>query len=148
MRVQEVLRRSAVAVECDATVAKSAAIMEAVGVGALAVLDGDRVVGIVTDRDLVRRVLARGAPSNSRVDSVMSMPVVSIGADDDVHDAFALFRHNAVRRLAVLRDGRFIGMVTVDDLLINLTADLGDLVRPVTGEIVFGQRDTPVWTLP
>ena len=103
MLVHEGLRRSAVAVECDATVAKAAAVMEAVGVGALAVLHGDRLAGIVTDRDLVPRVLARGLPSESRVDSVMSMPVVSIGADDDLHDAFALFRRNAIRRLAVVR---------------------------------------------
>ena len=64
-------------------------------------------------------------------------------ADGDLHDAFALFRSHGLRRLAVERDGRFVGMITVDDLLVDLAADLADLARPVTGEIVFGQRDAP-----
>ena len=144
MRVDEGLRRSAVAVGPDATVTKAAAVMDAVGVGALAVVDGDCLVGIVTDRDLVRRVLARGLPLDARVDSVMSMPVVTIDADDDLHSAFAAFRRHGLRRLAAVRDGRFVGMVTVDDLLINVAGDLGDLARPVTAEMLFPQRDATV----
>ena len=144
MRVREGLRHSAVAIECDATVARAAGLMDAAGVGALAVLDADRLVGIVTDRDLVRRVLARGLGSDIRVDAVMSAPVVTIDADDDQHGAFEAFRHQAIRRLAVVDDERFVGMVTVDDLLMNVAADLGDLARPVTGEVLWAQRDSTV----
>jgi CBS domain-containing protein len=118
--------------------------MERSGVGALAVIDGERLVGIVTDRDLVRRALAEDLPTDSRVDGVMSEPVVTIDADSDLHEAFGLFRVNAVRRLAVVRDGHFVGMVTVDDLLIDLAGDLADLSRPVTAEVVFGHHDSRV----
>jgi len=118
--------------------------MEQSGVGALAVVDDDRLVGIVTDRDLVRRALARGFPADGRVDAVMSAPVVTIDADADLHTAFALLRTHAVRRLAVVRAGQFVGMVTIDDLLIDLAADLADLARPVTAEVLFGHHDSPV----
>ena len=74
----------------------------------------------------------------------MSSPVVSIEADADMHAAYAIFRSNAVRRLAVLDGGRFAGMLAIDDLLINLAADLADLVRPVTAETIIGHRDAPV----
>jgi CBS domain-containing protein len=144
MRVQEGLRRSAVAIGVDATVTKAAAVMEATGVGALAVLDDDRLTGVVTDRDLVRRVLARGMPPDARVDSVMSSPVVTIDADDDLHAAFGLFRTHGIRRLAVVSGHRFVGMVSVDDLLIDVAGDLADLARPVTGEVLFPGRDAPV----
>jgi CBS domain-containing protein len=80
-------------------------------------------------------------PSDARVDGVMSSPVVTIPADADLHDAFALFRTHAVRRLAVLRDGQFVGMITVDDLLVDLAADLADLARPVSAEIVSAHHD-------
>ncbi len=144
MRTIEAVRRSGVGIGPERTIRDAAAIMEQSGVGSLAVIDDGRLVGIVTDRDLVRRGLARGLPSDSRVDGLMTSPVVTIDADDDLHKAYAVFRANAVRRLAVVRDGRFVGTVSIDDLLVYLAADLSDLVRPVTAEILFSHRESPV----
>ncbi|MGH9083838.1 MAG: CBS domain-containing protein [Acidimicrobiales bacterium] len=128
----------------DQTIRAAAEVMEQAGVGALAVIDGEELVGVVTDRDLVRRGLARGLASDARVDGVMTAPVVTISADADLHDAFGLFRMHAVRRLAVVRDGRFVGMITVDDLLVDVAADLGDLAQPITAEVLFAHHDSPV----
>lgn len=144
MRTIDGVRRSGVAVSPSRTIRDVASIMEKAGLGALAVTDGEELTGIVTDRDLVRRALARDLAADARVDAVMSSPVVTIDADTDLHEAFGLFRSHALRRLAVLRDGRFVGMITVDDLLIDLAADLADLARPVTAEVLFAHRDSPV----
>jgi CBS domain-containing protein len=132
MRTIEAVRRSGVGIGPDRTIREAARIMEQSGVGALAVIEGERLVGIVTDRDLVRRGLARDLPADARVDAVMTAPVVTIDADADLHDTFVLFRTHAVRRLALVRADQFVGMITVDDLLIDLAADLSDLARPVT----------------
>lgn len=142
MQVIDGIRRSGVGIRPDQTVQEAAAIMERSGVGALAVIDHEQLVGIVTDRDLVRRGMARGAPYDSRVDSMMSAPVVTIDAHADLHEASALFRSHGNRRLAVTHGNRFVGMITVDDLLINLAADLGDLTRPVMAEVIFGHHDS------
>lgn len=144
MRTIEAIRRSGIGIEPERTIHDAAAVMEQTGVGALAVLDGERLVGIVTDRDLVRRGLAQGLPTDARVDGIMSTPVVTIDADADLHGAFALFRTHAIRRLAVVRGGQFVGMITIDDLLVDVSADLADLSRPVEGEILFAQRDSPL----
>ena len=144
MRVIDTVRRSAVAVEPDRPIAQTAALMEAAGVGAVAIVDDGELVGIATDRDLVVRALARRLDLDARTDAVMSVPVLTIDADADLHEAFALFRSHAVRRLAVVRDGTFTGMVSVDDLIIDLSADLADLARPVTAEVIFGQHDAPL----
>jgi CBS domain-containing protein len=74
----------------------------------------------------------------------MSTPVVTIAADADLHTAFSMFRTHALRRLAVVQDDRFVGMITVDDLLIDVAADLADLARPITAEVLFAHRDSPV----
>jgi CBS domain-containing protein len=140
----DAVRRSAVAIRPDRTIREAAALMDEAGVGSLAIIDGDDLVGIVTDRDLVRRGLARGLSPEARVDGLMSAPVVTLSAEADLHDAFALFRSNAVRRLAIVQDGRFVGMLSVDDLLVDVAADLSDLVRPVTAEVLFAHRDSPV----
>lgn len=144
MKTMDAMRRSGVGIGPERTVREAAEIMEQAGVGSLAVIDGTSLVGIVTDRDLVRRALAPGLALDTRVDSVMTTPVTTIAADADLHDAFAVFRIHGVRRLAVLRDGQFVGMITIDDLLVDVAADLADLARPVTAEILFAHRDNVV----
>lgn len=144
MKAIEGIRRSGVAIGPERTMREAAEIMERSGVGALVVVDGDHLVGIVTDRDLVRRGLARRMDPEARVDGLMSSPVVTIDANADLRMAYTIFRKNAVRRLAVTERGRFVGVLSIDDLLINLSADLADLVRPVTAETIYGHRDSPV----
>jgi CBS domain-containing protein len=143
MKTIQRLRRSGVAVAPECTVRAAAQAMEAAGVGALAVVDGRELVGIVTDRDLVRRGLARDCPPDGRVDGLMSSPVVTVPADAELHDVYEVFRTHALRRLAVVDDGGFVGILSLDDLLVDLSRDLFDLARPVADEIVFAQRDAP-----
>ncbi|MCU1390551.1 MAG: putative signal-transduction protein with domain [Ilumatobacteraceae bacterium] len=144
MKIIETMHRPPVSISPDATITQAAMEMERAGVGALGVVDRDELIGIVTDRDLVRRALATSTPSDARVDSVMTMPVVTIDASADLRDAYALFSANAVRRLAVVSGGRFLGIVATDDLLVHLAADLSDVVRPITAELLFSHHDTPL----
>ena|SRR5215218_1791244 len=144
MRIIDATRGSTVAIQPDRTITEAAQLMEQAGVGALVVLDGEAVVGIVTDRDLVRRAMARGLPSDARVDAVMSSPVVTADADGDLRSTIAMFRSNAVRRLPLVRDGTFVGMFTTDDALVGITQELTAVARPVTAELLFAHRDSPV----
>lgn len=144
MRTIDAVRRSGIAVEPERTIRDTAAIMEQAGVGALAIVEGDRLLGIVTDRDLVRRGLARGLPLDARVDGVMTTPVVTIDSEADLHDAFGAFRTHGIRRLAVVRDACFVGMVSIDDLLVDIASDLADLARPIAAELLFAHRDPGV----
>ncbi|MEZ5371923.1 MAG: CBS domain-containing protein [Microthrixaceae bacterium] len=141
MKVLEAVRRPAVTIPADASITEAAELMASSGVGAVAVVDAGELVGIVTDRDLVCRCVARGVRPDARIDSQMSMPVHTIAADADVHDAYGMFREHPVRRLVVIDGAGVVGLITVDDLLINLSSHLADLSRPVTAEAVFGQRE-------
>jgi CBS domain-containing protein len=144
VKTVEALHRSGVAVTPDTTIKAAAGLMESAGVGALAVVEDDRLVGIVTDRDLVRRAIALGAPLDGRIDSVMSSPVVTVDAAADLHGVFAVLRNNAVRRVPVVRGDEFVGMITTDDLIIELAGDLADLARPITAEALFAHRNVAV----
>ena len=70
MRTIDAVHRSGVGLGPERTIREAASVMEQAGVGSLAIIDDERLVGIVTDRDLVRRGLARGLPADARVDSV------------------------------------------------------------------------------
>ena len=107
-------------------------------VGALVVVEGDRPVGMITDRDITIRAVARNVPPDARVDSIMSRGVIALPADAEMRHALPLFHSHAIRRLPLVENGRIVGMLTTDDLLIDLVADLGEIVRPITGQVVFG----------
>ena len=144
MRISEMMHRPPVWIRPEATIHEAAVQMEQTGVGVLAIVDGVELVGVATDRDLVRRCLATNVSPQARIDSIMTMPVVTIDSDADLHEAYELLHRHAVRRLAVTRNGEFVGVVAIDDLIIHLAADLSDLARPVTAELLFGHRDASV----
>ena len=122
--------------------------METHGVGAIVVVEHGRPTGIVTDRDIVRRAVARGLESDARVDGVMSGPVVTIDAEADLRHVFDVLHGHAVRRLVVVRDSTLVGVLSVDELLVCLASDLANLARPVTAELLFAHRDAPLPTSP
>lgn len=142
MRAIDATRKQPVTVAVDATLTEVARIMDKAAVGALPILDGDRLVGMVTDRDLVVRGVARGLPGDSRVDAVMTTEPMTIAADADMREAFRIFSGHPIRRLPVVDDdGAVVGVLSVDDFVVDLTADLADLVRPVTGQVLFGHPE-------
>jgi len=141
MKVRELARKPPVAAQPDATVRDVARLMNDGVVGAVVVTDGERPVGIVTDRDLVLRALARGLPADARVDAVMTPEVLVLDADAPLGRAMELFEHHAVRRIPLVEDGRLVGLLSVDDLLVNAVTELACVVRPVTGQTIFGHRE-------
>jgi len=138
------MRKAPVTVAPDRAIADVAALMDRAVVGGVVVVDDDRLVGIVTDRDLAVRALARRAPVDARVDSVMSTDVVTLDASADVRDAIRIFSSHAIRRLPLVDGGRMVGMITVDDLVVDAASDLAELVRPLTGQLIFGHPEPAV----
>lgn len=141
MRAIEAIRKQIVTVPPEATLMHAAEMMERANVGALVVLDGERVAGIVTDRDIVVRGVAHGLPADARIDAVMTTEVVTLDADADLRAVLPIFRTHACRRLPLTSEDRVVGMLTIDDLLIDLIADLSEIARPITGETLFGHHD-------
>lgn len=147
MRVAEVFRKPPVTIPADATLAAAAALMDREVVGAVVIVDdNDRPVGIVTDRDIVLRGVAHRLPPGARIDAVMSTDLVTLPAEADIAEAMAVFEIHPFRRLPLLDDGLVVGMITVDDLVVDAVADFTRLLRPVLGQVLFGQPEpkTPV----
>jgi CBS domain-containing protein len=133
--------KAPVTVAVDATIHQAAVAMDQHSVGAVVVVDGDRPVGVVTDRDLVVRALARRAPLEARVDGVMSADVVCVGADDELHVVSAILSTHPFRRVPVVDDRRLVGMITLDDLIVRLAGDLHDATKGVTAQLLFGHPE-------
>ncbi|MER6126401.1 CBS domain-containing protein [Streptomyces sp. NPDC001795] len=136
MKVSEVMSAPAVAVPPQTSLAEAARQMDEYGVGSVLVVEGGALRGIVTDRDLAVRGLGNGLDTEARVDAVMSPQVITLDVSDDIHVAYRTLRRAGVRRLPV-RDGhRVVGMLTVDDLLLDVFQRMADLLGPVAWSIL------------
>lgn len=103
-------------------------------VGCLVVVAGERPVGVVTDRDLVLRAIARGLdPTRARVEEVMSAPCVTVPDDVDPVEAASLMRAHRVRRLPIVAraTSRLVGIVTLDDLVHRFGRASGEVAEVV-----------------
>lgn len=121
MRVSEVMTRGVECTSPDATLQEAAAKMKSLDVGPLPVCENDRLVGMVTDRDITVRATAEGtAPMDIRVRDIMTPEVIYCFEDALVSDAARLMQEKQVRRLVVLnRDKRLVGIVSLGDLAVE-----------------------------
>src|SRR5919204_5083379 len=106
-KVGDVMTARPRAVAPQAPLNEVAEVMESEDVGAIPVVDGDRLVGIVTDRDIVVRAIAKGKdPRGMPAAEVSSSELITVSPDDDLSDALNVMAQYQVRRLAVTEDER------------------------------------------
>ena len=111
-----------ITVERDTDVQTAARIMRDRGIGSLFVTNGKEIVGILTDTDMVRRVVAAGADTHkTTVEQIMSAPILTIEEGKTLLDANDLMAQTHLRHLGVTKDGRLVGMISVRDLVVFLT---------------------------
>jgi CBS domain-containing protein len=117
-RIRELMTESPRTVSSDATVVEAARVMRDDDVGLVPVVDGDRLVGTVTDRDIAIRVVAEERdPSSTTVREVASTDLVTIDPEQELGEALRLMAQHQVRRLPVVEeDGRLVGIVAQADV--------------------------------
>ena len=121
MTVGQVVKRKAVIVKPNDSVHKVARILSKNKVGSAVVVENDEIVGIITDRDILDKVVAKGRdPKSVKVKEVMTQNPVTIEDDYDIGDAIDKMMDRGIRRLLVTRLGKPIGFVTAADLLAAL----------------------------
>jgi CBS domain-containing protein len=122
-KVRDVMTAEPIVLQQDQSIADAAQAMRDNAVGAILVVDGDRLCGLVTDRDIVVRAVAEAAPLDSPVGRVVSPDLIAVGADDEADDAARVMQANAIRRLPVMDDGRIVGIVSIGDLAVSRGED-------------------------
>lgn len=116
MKVSTLAKRPAITISAKATIADAAKVMSERRIGFLPVLDNGRLVGVVSERDLVRAV-ASGLSPDQPIEMVMTREVITINFNDDVEAAWALMKSKGIRHLVVLRGDEVYGVVSIRDFL-------------------------------
>lgn len=117
-KIHELMSPNPCAIEAEKPVAYAAKMMKDEDVGLAPIVEGDRLVGTLTDRDIVTRVVAEGKdPQSVAVREVASTRLVTIDPEEKLDEALKLMAQNQVRRLPVVgQDGRLVGVVAQADI--------------------------------
>ena len=115
--IRDLMTESPTTCEPSTTVVEAAKVMANEDVGPVPVVQEGRVVGLVTDRDLVIRVLAEGRdPSSTTIGEIASSDLVTVQPDSDLQEALQLMAQNQVRRLPVVEGEQLVGIVAQADV--------------------------------
>lgn len=119
--VKEIMSTEVDFVESDASVLDVAKVMSSKGRGCILVQEDGKAVGIITERDLVGKVLSENiSPSKLKASDVMTGSLIAVGPESTVEEASKTMSQYSIRRLPVVKDGALLGLVTAADIAMNM----------------------------
>jgi CBS domain-containing protein len=134
MNIREVMTPNPRSVSPNDSIQNAACIMRDEDAGAVPVVDNGRAVGIVTDRDIVVRVVAEGGQLSRPVRDIVTSALVSATPDMSTREAAALMSEHQIRRLPVVENDRLVGIVSIGDLAVKEGKDgrIGDTLQHIS----------------
>ncbi len=119
---RQFMTRTIVSIMSEATVTYAANLMKKKGISSLIVGQEGKPAGIITERDMVRKILAEGESSAITIAEIMSTPLLYVNSHDSILDAADLMIENGIRKIAVKENNRVVGIITATDLLQLISA--------------------------
>ena len=117
--VKNIMTDDVVVISSDATIFDAAELMNDFDIGFLPVLDGERLIGVITDRDIVIRALANGLDIDTPVVDIMTTEIISTSPESTLKEASRKMMINQVKRLPVLDENNLVGVISLRDIVIN-----------------------------
>lgn len=114
MKVSEIMNK-AIVIEEDINLRQAAKVMSDKNIGSLIVMKGEKIIGIITERDIMKNVNKLG----EKISSVMSKEVITIEHNESLDNAAILMAEHKIKRLPVIKKNELVGIVTATDLLAN-----------------------------
>jgi len=117
LKVEDVMIESVITVDVDSSVMKAVKIMNEHEIGCLVVTRRGKAVGIITERDLLQRVIGKSRnPSRTKVREIMTKPLIAGQPDMDLEDATRLMFQKKIKKLPVVEHGKLLGLITLTDV--------------------------------
>lgn len=124
----------------DESVLQAISLMADKDIGALAVIDGERLVGIISERDCARKVVLQGKSSeDTPVRDIMTSPVVSVSPDHTVDECMRVVTAKRIRHLPVVQGEKVVGVVSIGDLVQKVISTQGEIIQYLE-EYIVGRR--------
>jgi len=115
--VQDIMKKVVLTIDASMAAIDAAKMMDDASIGAVVVIQENIAIGIITERDIVRRVVAKGKPPQTNVKEIMSSNLVVINPKSTILELAQLMKDRQIHRVPVIKEGRLIGIVTSFDLV-------------------------------
>ncbi len=126
-KVIDVMTNKPVVAEKGISLKDAANTMVNSNVNSLLIVESEKAIGIITDEDLVRKVIAKGLdPKKTKIKDVMETDLITIAPGKDIYEAMQVMRNHNIRQLPVLEKGKLVGFLTAKDIL-KIQPELFDL---------------------
>ncbi|MBS3073155.1 CBS domain-containing protein [Candidatus Pacearchaeota archaeon] len=112
MKVSQIMKKAYV-IDSSITIKEAAKIMSHKKIGGLLVIKNNKIVGIVTERDIISNM----AKSNSQVSDIMNKGIISVSSDTEIDDVAKLMCENKIKRIPIIDNGKLLGLVRITDIL-------------------------------
>lgn len=139
--VSDVMKKGVLSIDSSMTIQDAAKMMDDASVGAILVIENGIAIGIITERDITRRVVAKGKQLNTNVKDVMSSHLVVVSPDDSVWEAAQLMKNRKIHRLPVVKDYRLVGIITASDIIRLCSIGSDAEMRKITEQILLRAKN-------
>jgi CBS domain-containing protein len=115
--VKEIMNPNVVTLSPNATLKEAAEMMSQQKIGSIVIIDKNKPLGILTERDFVTKIMLKPYSEDSKVSEVMSSPVIHVSSDQSVADIIDIMANKEIRKVPVIDDGKVVGIVTGTEFL-------------------------------
>ena len=138
--VKDIMKHQVVTVYSSMSVMDTAKIMDDAGIGCVVVIENNIAVGIVTERDFVKKVVSRGIPMTTPIKQVMSSPLIVVNPEENIWEVAELMKQRRIHKVPVVHQNMLVGIVTTTDLTRICSLGSDSEMRRITDQIILRMK--------
>lgn len=138
--VKDIMKHQVVTVDSSMSVMDTAKIMDDAGIGCVVIIENNIAVGIVTERDFVKRVASRGIPLTTSIKQVMSSPLIVVNPEENIWEVAELMKQRRIHKVPVVHQNLLVGIVTTTDLTRICSLGSDSEMRRITDQIILRMK--------
>jgi len=117
LRVRDIMKRNVLVLSKDATIKDALDLMIENSAGSVVILDKEKIAGIITERDILSKILNHNKSLDTKIEEVMTKNVITISPDEKVEKAAEIMTENKIKKLPVVESDKLIGIITLTDIV-------------------------------
>jgi len=142
--VKDVMKKPIVSIDSDMTVKDAAIMMADANVGCIVITRGNAPIGILTERDFVKRIVSEERDLSTPLADVMSFPLIAVDLDDTVWEAAEIMKRNKIHRVVVEDQGKLVGIITATDIVKLCSMGSDSEMRRIADSILTRLQNAPL----
>jgi len=141
--VKDVMRKNVISIDSSMTVKDAAIMMADTNVGCVVITRGNAPIGILTERDFVKRIVSEERDLSTPLADVMSFPLIAVKSEDTVWEAAEIMKRNKIHKAPVEDQGKLVGIITTTDIVKLCSMGSDSEMRHITDAILIRLQNDP-----